>query len=56
MTIFQLLRKPLIGETLFAMTSFFYKWPLIRTTVAAVIVAHPGSAAGLLGVMLRGKV
>ena len=55
MTIFQLLRTPLIGETPFAMTSFL-QMPPIRTTVAAVIVARPGSAAGLSGAMLRGTI
>ena len=44
-----------IGETPFAMTSFL-QMPPIRTTVAAVIVARPGSAAGLSGAMLRGTI
>ena len=49
MTSFRLLLTPLIGETPFAMTSFL-------TVGRRTIVAHPGSAAGLSGAMLRGTI
>ena len=49
MTIIQLLRTSLIGETPFAMTSFLTNGRLYPNTVASMIVAHPGSAAGLSG-------
>ena len=59
-----------IGETPFSMMSFLtngclypnidkrsiLRLSMIRTKVAAVIVAHPGSAAGLSGAMLRGTI
>ena len=50
MTSFRLLRTPLIGETPFAMTSF------LTVGRRTIIVAHPGSAAGLSGAMLRGTI
>ena len=52
MTVFQLLRTPLIAETPFAMKRFSQMAVYIQTTVAAVIVAPSGSAAGLSGAML----
>jgi len=44
MTIFQLLRTPLIGETPFAMTSFVQMAAYLKNGRAG-IVAHPGSGA-----------
>ena len=55
MTIFQLLRTPLIGETPFAMTSFV-QMAAYPNDGPADIVAHPGSAAGLSGAILRGTI
>ena len=46
-----------IRETPFAMTSFLTNARLHpNNRVAAVIVPHPGSAAGLLGAMLHGTI
>ena len=56
MVFFQFLRTARIGETPFAMTFFLQMAGYIRTTVAAVIVAHSGSAAGLSGAMLHGTI
>ena len=57
MAFFRLLRTALIGETPFAMTSVALQMAAyIRTTVAAVIVAHSGNAAGLSGAMLHGTI
>jgi len=56
MTIFQLLRTPLIGETPFAMTSFVQMAAAYPNNGRTGIVAHPGSAAGLSGAMLRGTI
>ena len=55
MTIFQLLRMPLIGETPFAMTSFL-QMAAYSNNGRAGIVAHPGSAAKLSDAMLRGTI
>ena len=56
MAFFQFLRTAPIGETPFAMTCFLQMAAYIRATVAAVIVAHSGSAAGLSGAMLHGTI
>jgi len=55
MTIFQLLRTPLIGEMPFAMTSFV-QMTAHPNNGRAGIVAYPGSAAGLSDAMLRGAI